>query len=101
MQEILLFVQAHTLLVVAGVVGLFLLIQLILQIRLVRKMSRMQKKIDTITDKVGEYLAVVMDPENESQEEKADADLKISREKMQREEEETRIISAVLQEIFP
>ena len=101
MQEILLFVQAHTLLVVAGVVGLFLLIQLILQIKLVRKMSRMQKKIDTITDKVGEYLAVVMDPENESQEEKADADLKISREKMQREEEETRIISAVLQEIFP
>ena len=101
MQEILLFVQAHTLLIVAGIVGLFLLIQLILQIKLVRKMSRMQKKIDTITDKVGEYLAVVMDPENESQEEKADADLKISREKMQREEEETRIISAVLQEIFP
>lgn len=101
MQEILLFVQAHTLLVVAGVVGLFLLIQLILQIKLVRKMSRMQKKIDTITDKVGEYLAVVMEPENESQEEKADADLKISREKMQREEEESRIISAVLQEIFP
>ena len=101
MQEILLFVQAHTLLVVAGVVGLFLLIQLILQIKLVRKMSRMQKKIDTITDKVGEYLAVVMEPETESQEEKADADLKISREKMQREEEETRIISAVLQEIFP
>ena len=61
----------------------------------------MQKKIDTITDKVGEYLAVVMEPENESQEEKGDADLKISREKMQREEEETRIISAVLQEIFP
>ena len=61
----------------------------------------MQKKIDTITDKVGEYLAVVMEPENESQEEKADADLKISWEKMQREEEETRIISAVLQEIFP
>ena len=101
MQEILLFVQAHTLLIVAGIVGLFLLIQLILQIKLVRKMSRMQKKIDTITDKVGEYLAVVMDPENESQEEKADADLKISREKKQREEEETRIISAVLQEIFP
>lgn len=101
MQEILLFVQAHTLLIVAGIVGLFLLIQLILQIKLVRKMSRMQKKIDTITDKVGEYLAVVMEPENESQEEKADADLKISREKMQREEEETRIISAVLQEIFP
>ena len=65
------------------------------------KLSRMQKKIDTITDKVGEYLAVVMEPETESQEEKADADLKISREKMQREEEETRIISAVLQEIFP
>lgn len=101
MQEILLFVQAHTLLVVAGVVGLFLLIQLILQIKLVRKMSRMQKKIDTITDKVGEYLAVVMEPETESQAEKAAADLKISREKMQREEEETRIISAVLQEIFP
>ena len=101
MQEILLFVQAHTLLIVAGIVGLFLLIQLILQIKLVRKMSRMQKKIDTITDKVGEYLAVVMEPETESQEEKADADLKISREKMQREEEETRIISAVLQEIFP
>ena len=101
MQEILLFVQAHTLLIVAGIVGLFLLIQLILQIKLVRKMSRMQKKIDTITDKVGEYLAVVMEPENESQEEKADADLKISREKMQREEEETRIISAVIQEIFP
>ena len=101
MQEILLFVQAHTLLIVAGIVGLFLLIQLILQIKLVRKMSRMQKKIDTITDKVGEYLAVVMEPENESQEEKADADLKISREKKQREEEETRIISAVLQEIFP
>lgn len=101
MQEILLFVQAHTLLIVAGIVGLFLLIQLILQIKLVRKMSRMQKKIDTITDKVGEYLAVVMEPETESQEEKADADLKISQEKMQREEEETRIISAVLQEIFP
>ena len=101
MQEILLFVQAHTLPIVSGIVGLFLLIQLILQIKLVRKMSRMQKKIDTITDKVGEYLAVVMEPENESQEEKADADLKISREKMQREEEETRIISAVLQEIFP
>ena len=101
MQEILLFVQAHTLLIVAGIVGLFLLIQLILQIKLVRKMSRMQKKIDTITDKVGEYLAVVMEPETGSQEEKADADLKISREKMQREEEETRIISAVLQEIFP
>ena len=101
MQEILLFVQAHTLPIVAGIVGLFLLIQLILQIKLVRKMSRMQKKIDTITDKVGEYLAVVMDPENEVQEEKADADLKISQEKMQREEEETRIISAVLQEIFP
>ena len=101
MQEILLFVQAHTLPNVAGIVGLFLLIQLILQIKLVRKMSRMQKKIDTITDKVGEYLAVVMEPENESQEEKVDADLKISREKMQREEEETRIISAVLQEIFP
>ena len=77
MQEILLFVQAHTLPIVAGIVGLFLLIQLILQIKLVRKMSRMQKKIDTITDKVGEYLAVVMEPENESQEEKADADLKI------------------------
>lgn len=101
MQEILLFVQAHTLPIVAGIVGLFLLIQLILQIKLVRKMSRMQKKIDTITDKVGEYLAVVMEPETESQEEKADADLKISQEKMQREEEETRIISAVLQEIFP
>lgn len=101
MQEILLFVQANTLPIVAGIVGLFLLIQLILQIKLVRKMSRMQKKIDTITDKVGEYLAVVMEPETESQEEKADADLKISREKMQREEEETRIISAVLQEIFP
>ena len=101
MQEILLFVQAHTLPIVAGIGGLFLLIQLILQIKLVRKMSRMQKKIDTITDKVGEYLAVVMEPENESQEEKVDADLKISREKMQREEEETRIISAVLQEIFP
>ena len=101
MQEILLFVQAHTLLIVAGIVGLFLLIQLILQIKLVRKMSRMQKKIDTITDKVGEYLAVVMEPENESQEEKADADLKISREKMQREEAQTRIISAVLQEFFP
>ena len=101
MQEILLFVQANTLPIVAGIVGLFLLIQLILQIKLVRKMSRMQKKIDTITDKVGEYLAVVMEPENESQEEKADADLKISQEKMQREEEETRIISAVLQEIFP
>lgn len=101
MQEILLFVQAHTLLIVAGIVGLFLLIQLILQIKLVRKMSRMQKKIDTITDKVGEYLAVVMEPETESQAEKAATDLKISREKMQREEEETRIISAVLQEIFP
>ena len=39
MQEILLFVQANTLPIVAGIVGLFLLIQLILQIKLVRKMS--------------------------------------------------------------
>ena len=101
MQEILLFVQAHTLPIVAGIVGLFLLIQLILQIKLVRKMSRMQKKIDTITDKVGEYLAVVMEPENESQEEKADAELKKSQEEKQRGVKQSRIISALLQEILP
>lgn len=101
MHEIFLFVQAHELPILAAIAGVILLIQLLIQLRLMRKMSRMQKKIDIVTGKVGEYLAVIMEPEAEPQEEKPDAELRISQEKMQREEEETRIISAVLQEIFP
>lgn len=82
-----------------GLLALMLLILVILQIRLLQRVKKVQSKVDTVTERVGSYLTVILDSEAEAEE--MDKQTIALQEKMQREEEENRIISAVLQEIFP
>lgn len=80
--------------------GLFWGIQVLLLIFLavvVHRTSMIKKKMNQITSKVGEYLNVVMQEDDEKPEE----EVKTVSLQRQMEEEENRLISSVLREIFP
>ena len=100
MSAIITFVQANGQLLLIGGFGLLMLVMLSVQVCLLRRVSRMQRKINAITEKVGNYLEVIMEPEPE-QTTGGDPAFRVSEEKMRKEEEESRIISSMLQEIFP
>jgi hypothetical protein len=57
----------------------------------------LRREIDSITGQVNHYLQIVMEPENEAGSALAGKDTGKNR----NEEDESRLISAVLQEIFP
>lgn len=101
MSAIITFVQANMWLVIAGGFGLGMLVILLVQLCLLRRVNKVQRKINAITEKVGRYLEVIMAPEPETQSREADMEIRVSEEKMRKEEEQNRIISSMLQEIFP
>jgi Skp family chaperone for outer membrane proteins len=84
-----------------------LIVCTIVQLHKIRKLS---KKIETIVKSVEAYLTVIMEEEENTDERlqvKAEAAVKIpvkareQEEKQTKQEEQSRLISAVLQEIFP
>lgn len=85
--------------VCAGAILLILSTLVILQIRLLQRVKRVQNKVDAVTERVENYLSVILESEAETEEMEQRAIA--LQEKIQREEEENRIISTVLQEIFP
>lgn len=101
MSTIITFVQANGWMILAGCFGLGMLVILIVQLCLLRRVGRMQRKINAITEKVGSYLAVIMEPDPQVQDAVPNTSIRFSQEKTRREEEQNRIISSMLQEIFP
>lgn len=99
MLTILTYIQENWWILYAGGFGLAMFTILLVQLSLMRKVNRMQRKINAVTEKVGNYLTVIMasDPE---QEEDA-VSVRAEQERMRKEEEQNRIISSMLQEIFP
>lgn len=101
MSAIITFVQANGQLLLVGGFGLLLFVILFVQISLLRRVGKMQRKINAVTERVGNYLEVIMESDPEPAPESKELAVRVSEEKMRREEEESRIISSMLQEIFP
>lgn len=103
MSTMITFVQANGWMILAGSFGLGMLVILVVQLCLLRRVGKMQRKINAITEKVGRYLAVIMepDPQVQGQDAGVNASIRGSQERMRQEEEQNRIISSMLQEIFP
>lgn len=101
MSELFTFMQENGQLLLTGAVLMLLLVVLVNQARLLGRTKKLQKNIDGITEKVEAYLAVVMGTdEGETAAEAESAQMEQQR-SSRREEENSRLISAVLQEIFP
>lgn len=102
MSEMILFVQTYSQTILTGIFWLALLVLLVNQLRLLRRTKRLQKSLDGIVGKVREYLAVVMEAEEPGAGlEQRPAVTEGIPEAGRSEEENSRIISAMLQEIFP
>lgn len=95
------FVQEYGQILLVSGFGLVVLLILIVQFCLLRRVNRVQRKINSVTERVGNYLEVIMESEPAPTDENVEGRTRLSEEKMNREEEENRIISSVLQEIFP
>ncbi len=97
MTEIMLWMAAHK---VALVIGGFALAEVILlSVLLVtaHRVRMMKKEMDKVGEQVKNYLNIVLENEVEDTLENDRAEMRNSK----RDEEENRIISTVLQEIFP
>lgn len=101
MSTMITFVQANGWMILAASFGLGMLVILVVQLCLLRRVGKMQRKINAITEKVGRYLAVIMEPDPQVQDAGVNASIRGSQERMRQEEEQNRIISSMLQEIFP
>ncbi|MCM1106923.1 MAG: hypothetical protein NC355_08260 [Blautia sp.] len=102
MSEMILFVQTYSQTILTGIFWLVLLVLLVNQLRLLRRTKRLQKSLDGIVGKVREYLAVVMEAEEAGEEPEHKLQAEGGMQDADRSEEEnSRIISAMLQEIFP
>ena len=101
MSKLLLFVQAYGQIILVAIFWAIMLTLLISQLRLLRRTRKLQQKIDTITGKVGDYLEYMMESDGEEAAYQPDQTEKIASERAHREEEESQLISSVLQEIFP
>lgn len=100
MSELLTFVQENGQLLLSAAALVLLLAVLVNQALLLGRTKRLQKNIDGITQKVGAYLAAVMEGEEEAAKETKGVQT-ASKKNGRSEEEDSRLISAVLQEIFP
>lgn len=100
MSEIILFVQTYGQWLAAGIFALLLIVLLVNQFRLLRRVKKLQRNIDGIAAKVRDYLAVVMDSEEREPVRDARENRAVSA-KGRNEEEDSRLVSSVLQEIFP
>lgn len=101
MSTIFTFVQVNGWMIYAGGLGLGMLVIFIVQVCLLRRVGRIQRKLDAITEKVGNYLAVLMEPDPQTGTAAAGGAVPASQDRAQKEEEQNRIISSMLQEIFP
>jgi hypothetical protein len=93
-----------------GILLLGMMVLIVCTIVQLHKIRKLNKKIETIVKSVEAYLAVIMEDEENTDEKlqmKTDAAVKIpaktreQEEKQTKQEEQSRLISAVLQEIFP
>jgi hypothetical protein len=91
-----------------GILLLGMTVLIVCTIVQLHKIRKLNKKIETIVKSVGAYLTVIMEEEENTDEKvKTDAIVKIpaktreQEEKQTKQEEQSRLISAVLQEIFP
>ena len=97
MKEILLWMAAHQMLLEAIGFGAAQGIVLVILLVTARRVRMMKKEMDKVGAQVTNYLNIVLENEEENA---PDAD--IARiENAKKDEEENRIISTVLQEIFP
>lgn len=100
MQEIILFLQTNAQILLTGAFWLGLVVLFVNQLRILHRTRRLENNIEEITGRVMEYLAVVMGPES-GEEAPAAGEVRAAKKNLRNEEEDSRLISAVLQEIFP
>lgn len=84
------------------ITGIFILLLVIITCVQIHKINVIKKRMNSIAVEVKRYLAIVM--EEEQPDEVQTADLHNARkiqQKQRQEEEQNRLISAVLEEIFP
>lgn len=85
-----------------GVIGALILLLMIVTSVLIHKINIIQKRMNTIAVEVKRYLALVMEEDQaEELRAKAIANAEGNQQKKRQEEEQNRLISAVLEEIFP
>jgi hypothetical protein len=93
-----------------GILLLGMMVLIVCTIVQLHKIRKLNKKIETIVKSVEAYLTVIMEEEenpDEKQQAKTEATEKIpaktyeQEEKQTKQEEQSRLISSVLQEIFP
>lgn len=85
-----------------GVIGALILLLMIVTSVLIHKINIIQKRMNTIAVEVKRYLALVMEEDQaEELRAKAIANAEGNQQKKRQEEEQNRLISTVLEEIFP
>ena len=97
MTEIMLWTAAHKMALTMGGFALAEAIILAVLLAMAHRVRMMKKEMDKVTEQVRNYLNIVLENEEENTVENACAKMPDSK----RDEEENRIISTVLQEIFP
>lgn len=100
MPEIILFLQTNTQTILTGAFWLVLVVLFVNQLRILHRTRKLENNIEEITERVRDYLAVVMGPESGEHEPSSEEERAVQ-ENRRSEEEDSRLISAVLQEIFP
>ena len=100
MSEIISFFQTNTQVILTGAFWLVLVVLFVNQLRILHRTRRLEDNIDEVIERVRDYLAVVMGPESGEPAPSGEGE-HAAQEKQRSEEEDSRLISAVLQEIFP
>ncbi len=100
MPDIILFFQTNTQMILTGAFWLGLVVLFVNQLRILHRTRHLENNIEEITERVRDYLAVVMGPES-GEHEPFSEEGRTVQENRRSEEEDSRLISAVLQEIFP
>lgn len=100
MSEMILFFQTNSQVFMAGAFWLVLVVLFVNQLRILHRTKKLENNIDEVIERVRDYLAVVMDPEGGEPVSSGEGERAVQ-EKQRSEEEDSRLISAVLQEIFP
>ncbi len=83
------------------IVGVLQLLVLVVLALLIHKINMISRKTDRITKKVENYLKVILEEETEKETNIPAPDMGVNSRGKMDEETQTRIISSVLQEIFP
>lgn len=97
MTEIMLWMAGHQTTLVVGGFALAEVITLSVLLVTAHRVRMMKKEMDKVGEQVKNYLNIVLENDEEDVSETDDIKMK----NLRRDEEENRIISTVLQEIFP